>query len=130
MRNFNLSKVALFINLGCLVVGILTYSLVASKSAVASTVIASLCSLGGAYVCALFITKRLSKSPLGAGGTDVNSVGPVGAKLLMYVPMLLTSFEVASLLLFHGNPHSVSWVHIVAACAAGQNAEAVFRDSP
>ena len=48
-------------------------------------------------------------------------------RILLIVPVVLTMFEIVSLLALGAEPGTVSWIHILAACAAGQNAEAIFR---
>lgn len=123
MDSSNLNRITLIINLACLALGVLAYDLVATGNAVAHSVIATLVALVGSYFGAAYVSKRLSSS----GPLDGTIASSSVIKVLMFFPVVLVIYEVVSLLVLRVPPQSVSWVHIAAAGAVGQNAEAVFR---
>lgn len=126
MDNRKLSRLGLLTNLICLTAGIFVYSSVAPPKAIVSTILWSLAVLAATYFCSILVTRHLRENPVA-----VNSEGPIVSptvvKIVIIVPVVLTMYEILALLGMGAEPQAVSWVHMVVAGAAGQNAEEIFR---
>ncbi|MBQ5946519.1 hypothetical protein [Massilia sp. ST3] len=127
MNSKKLNQICLLINLGCLVVGVLAYSMVAEPKAVISTILYTLAALGGSYFCLSILAKSARGSVMTELDNQALSQDSPLVRSLYFLPIILISFEVLALFVLNVTPQSVSWIHIAAACAAGQNAEGALR---
>lgn len=127
MDNLKLNRLALLVNLGCLSAGVLVYAIVAAPKDTVSTILYSLAAFAGSYYCTTLVSRRMRGTPMAeVEKIPFPSNSPV-VRILIFVPVVLTMFEIVSLLGLGAEPRMLSWIHILAACAAGQNAEAIFR---
>lgn len=124
MNSLDLNRLALPINIACAVAGILAYSVVAPGAPARQTALFALAAFAVSFVGSRYMTRQLRRqSALSQKDQDE---GPLATKILLVLPLVLCSIEVCALLYMHAAPSAMSWLHIVAACAAGQNAEGAF----
>lgn len=126
MNHMELKRVALLINVGCVVAGLLAYSSVASAQAMQSTLFASGFALVASFLGGYWISVRWGNSPL-SGDEEHYQESSLTVKLLLIVPTILTIFEVLAIYYLAAPLQQLSWIHIVAAGAVGQGLEALLR---
>ncbi|WP_295993225.1 hypothetical protein [Rugamonas sp.] len=127
MTHIELNRLTIFINLCCVTTGILAYSSFASSSAIVNTIFASLFAMIGAFISAIYISRQFRGTPLESDGKEKHQENSLFVKILLIMPIILISIEIFSLYVLHVRPGTVSWIHIAAACAVGQNAEVLLK---
>ncbi|WP_402719669.1 hypothetical protein [Janthinobacterium rivuli] len=127
MTSIKLNKLALFINTGCCLAGILAYSLVAPGTPTLNTACFAALGMAASFFGIKAITKRFRGTIFEKNDQAKIDPSSAAVKFLLSAPILLAIVEISALLWFGFEPRSVSAIHIIAACAAGQNAEAAFK---
>jgi len=127
MTHIELNRLTLFINVYCVITGILAYSSFAPNSAITNTILASLFAMAGSFISAIYISRQFRGTPFESNGKEKHQENSLPVRILLTMPIILISIEIFSLYVLHISPGSVSWIHIAAACAAGQNAEVLLK---
>lgn len=126
MTNINVNKLSLLTNLFSIVAGVGAYSIMASSSETASTIVFTLATLLASFIGSRFVSNQLQDNSTTFSAKENAPLSVI--RIITLLPLVLCIYEVVALLWLGASPSSVGWAHIAAASTAGYNAEALYRD--
>lgn len=124
----DLNRVSLLVNLASTLIGIVAYSMVAPRAAVAFTIFLTLCVMAGSYAGSYWVSSQIRVGRWRDGDREA-MISPRLAIPILIAPAALCAYEVLSLIWLNAPPSSVSWPHFAAASTLAFNIEYISRQS-